>query len=122
MSIIDLDQILPETITLRLGGREWDVPADVSVAWVLQTQRIWTRAVDGSEWALVALEHRLRSLIAHHAAPGWWPWQWWRRRRIARQVRIPGLRLLDIYTRLFKAWRGQDGEDPEGEAPAAADR
>lgn len=118
MSIIDLDAILPETIAIRLGGREHELPAAVSVRWVLETQRLWTRAAGGDERALVALEVRLRELIANHAAPSWW--RWLQRRRIARQVQIPGLRLLDIYAQLFRAWRG--GGDSEGEAGAAADR
>ncbi len=119
MSIIDLDQILPESIAIRLGGREWEVPAAVSVRWVLETQRIWARAVKGDGRALIALERRLRDLVADQAATGWGLVRWWRRRRIARQVKIPALRLIDIYARLFAAWRGDTG-DGEGEAGAAA--
>lgn len=64
---IDLDDLIPQDITVRIGGEEYLLPGDVPVPDYLELQRLSAGIVDGDtddpEGTVVALHDRLLDLF-----------------------------------------------------------
>ena len=67
---IDLDDLIPPDITVRIGGEEFLLPGDVPVPDYLELQRLSAGIVDGDtddpEGTVVALHDRLLDLFRVH--------------------------------------------------------
>lgn len=67
---IDLDDLIPQDITVRIGGEEFLLPGDVPVPDYLELQRLSAGIVDGDtddpEGTVVALHDRLLDLFRVH--------------------------------------------------------
>lgn len=61
---IDLDDVVPEAIYVRVAGQEWTLPGDIPVPLYLELDRLWDEAAgDDAEKAVEAAERMRDALL-----------------------------------------------------------
>lgn len=60
---IDLDDIVPEAIIIRVGGEEWKLPGDIPVPLYLELERLWSEAGGEDGDAATAAASRMTEIL-----------------------------------------------------------